>query len=317
MNKNARKLIPAVAMLLVSASMLSTASYAWFSMNNKVTAGGMNVNVVTPGSLMIASTKDGNYSTTADLNETTARKLAPVSTIDALKFFMAKPSTVEHETNTASAITANTVIKEIVASAPSENQIANTEDGIRAFYGVEANPWVDYTFYLTTTTTTDVYITLDNVMIELKNPDEAVTNIQKALRVAILSGNETDGFSIPEKADTNDTNTAVNKHIWAEAGDYNVDGTAWNAIKTATNTTTTPTGTVAIFDKTSTDTYLFKLAASTTAGEVTKDNAQAVTIRVWLEGESENCTMALADTKDMEVSVSFKLVEYKPTLPAA
>ena len=29
MNKNARKLIPAVAMLLVSASMLSTASYAY------------------------------------------------------------------------------------------------------------------------------------------------------------------------------------------------------------------------------------------------------------------------------------------------
>ena len=58
MNKNARKLIPAVAMLLVSASMLSTASYAWFSMNNKVTAGGMNVNVVTPGDLMISTTTD-------------------------------------------------------------------------------------------------------------------------------------------------------------------------------------------------------------------------------------------------------------------
>ena len=60
MNKNARKLIPAVAMLLVSASMLSTASYAWFSMNNKVTANGMKVDIVAPGSIEISNTIESN-----------------------------------------------------------------------------------------------------------------------------------------------------------------------------------------------------------------------------------------------------------------
>ncbi len=42
--KKMRKLLPALAMLLVSAVMMSTASYAWFAMNTNVTAKGMTVN---------------------------------------------------------------------------------------------------------------------------------------------------------------------------------------------------------------------------------------------------------------------------------
>ncbi len=42
--KKFKKLIPALCMLLVSAVMLGTTTFAWFSMNNKVTATGMTVN---------------------------------------------------------------------------------------------------------------------------------------------------------------------------------------------------------------------------------------------------------------------------------
>lgn len=41
--KKFKKLIPAFAMLLVSVIMLGSSTYAWFSMNNKVTASGMQV----------------------------------------------------------------------------------------------------------------------------------------------------------------------------------------------------------------------------------------------------------------------------------
>ena len=41
--KLTRKLIPAFAMLLVSAVLMSTASFAWFSMNQTVTASGMSI----------------------------------------------------------------------------------------------------------------------------------------------------------------------------------------------------------------------------------------------------------------------------------
>ena len=43
--KTTRKILPALVMLLVSAIMLSTASYAWFASNSTVTATGMSVKV--------------------------------------------------------------------------------------------------------------------------------------------------------------------------------------------------------------------------------------------------------------------------------
>ena len=102
MNKNARKLIPAVAMLLVSASMLSTASYAWFSMNNKVTANGMKVDIVAPGSIEISNTIESNevkftsgnaqvtinkYDSAVTEGESIAN-LAAVSSVDVISFLL-------------------------------------------------------------------------------------------------------------------------------------------------------------------------------------------------------------------------------------
>ncbi len=54
--KNTRKLIPALAMLLVSAVLMSTASFAWFSMNKTATVTGMQVNATATGSLVVSTT---------------------------------------------------------------------------------------------------------------------------------------------------------------------------------------------------------------------------------------------------------------------
>lgn len=51
--KKTRKLIPAIAMLLISAVMMSTASFAWFTMNDEVTATGMQLQAKASGSLII------------------------------------------------------------------------------------------------------------------------------------------------------------------------------------------------------------------------------------------------------------------------
>ena len=51
--KKMRKLIPAVALLLVSAVMLSTATFAWFTMNDNATAMGMQVQAKASGNLLI------------------------------------------------------------------------------------------------------------------------------------------------------------------------------------------------------------------------------------------------------------------------
>ena len=52
--KKMRRLIPAVAMLMVAAVMLSTASFAWFTMNDQVSATGMQVQAKASGNLIIS-----------------------------------------------------------------------------------------------------------------------------------------------------------------------------------------------------------------------------------------------------------------------
>ena len=52
------KLTAAIAMLLVSAVMLTTASYAWFTMGSQASATGMNVTAETASSLLIINAKD-------------------------------------------------------------------------------------------------------------------------------------------------------------------------------------------------------------------------------------------------------------------
>lgn len=52
--KNTRKLIPALAMLIVSAVLLSTASFAWFTTNSNVKASSMEVKATTGANLYIA-----------------------------------------------------------------------------------------------------------------------------------------------------------------------------------------------------------------------------------------------------------------------
>ena len=79
--KKMRRMIPALCMLLVSAIMLSTASYAWFTMNESVTATGMQVQAQAGGSMVIG--KEPLYAESKNMdvgfaNEGT-KKLAPVS----------------------------------------------------------------------------------------------------------------------------------------------------------------------------------------------------------------------------------------------
>ncbi len=52
--KKTRKLIPAIAMLLMSTVMMSTASFAWFSMNTETNVSGMQVQATAGGSLIIS-----------------------------------------------------------------------------------------------------------------------------------------------------------------------------------------------------------------------------------------------------------------------
>lgn len=82
-----KQLIAAIAMVVVSAVALSSSTYAWFAANNKVTAGGMQVQATAEGGIEIAYVEgetdptSDKYSTiaTAGMNDATA--LYPTSTL--------------------------------------------------------------------------------------------------------------------------------------------------------------------------------------------------------------------------------------------
>lgn len=83
--KKFRKLVPALCMLLISAVLLGTSTFAWFSMNTTVTATGMQVTAKTNHTyLLISKTNDKvALQTDPDANDTkvtyeaAASKLAP------------------------------------------------------------------------------------------------------------------------------------------------------------------------------------------------------------------------------------------------
>jgi len=70
--KKFKKLIPALCMLLVSAILLGGSTYAWFSMNNEVTAKGMNVNLKTNTQFLVIS----KTTTLGNAAETDLQKVA-------------------------------------------------------------------------------------------------------------------------------------------------------------------------------------------------------------------------------------------------
>ena len=67
-----KKLIPALCMLLVSAILLGSSTYAWFSMNTQVTATGMQVKAQAEGGIVIANSAKSAWTAEATAQITTA-----------------------------------------------------------------------------------------------------------------------------------------------------------------------------------------------------------------------------------------------------
>lgn len=90
-----KKIIPSICMLLVTAVLMGTSTYAWFSMNKEVKAEGMKVSASTSANLIISESKitqfDGTKNEyTINFNkDNTYKVLTPVSSADGKKFFTA------------------------------------------------------------------------------------------------------------------------------------------------------------------------------------------------------------------------------------
>lgn len=81
-----KKLIPAIALLVISSLLLSVASYAWFSMNTTVTATNMSVQATTSKNLVISLAGADTWNQSVDA-ATTLTSMLPVSTDDLENWF--------------------------------------------------------------------------------------------------------------------------------------------------------------------------------------------------------------------------------------
>lgn len=269
--KATRKLIPAIALLLVSAAMMSTASFAWFSMNNNVKVTGMQVNTKVENNLLIATSTAGT-SKSADsafgngLNQSVTGNLQPVSTINGVNFFYTNNATANGAAVTGTAFT-----------ALSNNQIT--------INSTTYNGYVDYVFEIKAINAGTSATTMNMTKLDLLYNNSAVT-AEKAYRVAIFS------------------------QTYASGDTYPAFGSAADAIYTMSGAQTfghTETTESAVSSTTEKGNVTYNGAWSKTI-EAGATAYYKITVRLWLEGEDTTCNnttfMSLTDKWSLDLGFS-------------
>lgn len=209
--KKTIKLIPAIVMLLVSAILVSTSTYAWFSMNTKVNVTGMEIKAVVQDNLLIAKATSGAADTDGEL-ETAYQKaltdrivaiLEPASTVDGVKYYY---TATDNVVGSGDAITDNYISYTNYASETvygtqegasgytdkfSQNYGVSAEKAGALFSGVDkAEAFKDYAFYIKATNTagSDKEVRISKLDLTYG----AATQAQKAFRVAVFVDAMTD-----------------------------------------------------------------------------------------------------------------------------
>lgn len=305
-----KKLIPAVAMLTTSAVMLSTATYAWFTMSREVEVTGIKLTATTPQTIEISLGQATTSNTLTHGVEATAPnsddmwthtaatgsvyqdfgKLIPVSSVDGFNMFYTEKAT-ENGKKVSDVPNPFTKAENAVGWEFKEGgKSAETGDVVNAAENDGSGYYLDIPVWFRTTSTDAVTLGLE---VEIKNSsdDDTKSVLYKAARVAIL----------PE--------TKSAQKVFSETGaKYYKDG---KAVATAGATLAASYGDVSAATE-----------ATVTGGKVTNPDAatQVATvkastgtgygdavkyyIRVWLEGEDEACWNSNAG-QDFVINLKF------------
>lgn len=290
-----KKLIPAVAMLTTSAVMLSTATYAWFTMSREVEVTGIKLTATTPQTIEISLGQATTSNTLTHGVEATAPnsddmwthtaatgsvyqdfgKLIPVSSVDGFNMFYTEKAT-ENGKKVSDVPNPFTKAETAVGWEFKEGgKSAETGAVVNAAENDGSGYYLDIPVWFRTTSTDAVTLGLE---VEIKNSsdDDTKSVLYKAARVAIL----------PE--------TKSAQKVFSETGaKYYKDG---KAVATAGATLAASYGDVsAATEATVTGGKVTNPDAATQVATVTASTgtgyggAVKYYIRVWLEGEDEAC----------------------------
>lgn len=288
-SNNRSKVVSALAMLLVSAVALSSASYAWFTMSKKVEVNGIELTATAPDNVLICNnnsvnTDVANYASvktlvagTADMykggtttNLATTDLLLPASSTNGVKLYQ------------TSDIADNGADK----AADSEYKDATNATDAKEVY------FVDIPLYILTTGSKDINVAIDTKKSSITPKD--TTEIYKAVRFAVLSddssANKGGTFEADSKMINNNpvesvqgTTATYETKNSAKKLDASVDGAGDN-IKLV-------------------GTAKAKANANVNEAGNPKYECTKVVVRVWIEGQNAACI-----TKNANQTFDVKLV---------
>jgi len=325
---NKRKLISAIAMLTTSAVMLSTATYAWFTMNKEVEVTGLTMKTKVSGNLLICETNNEQDYSSDTLIEGRKALLEPVSSIDGKtgSFYYtidanARGQKIHSTSGTSGAIpyeayseASGTALSNPLAgkirydakfNSGSQYNIPGAGSGTEAF--TTAYGYLDYVFYLKGTTDDEnqsIKMTECNLFrttngasgTAIGSGSEAGRDIDRAWRIAVFTQDITDngGKGLQGTVDPASTGSGT--------GILKLEGAQYFTTDKAVSSTT-DLGNVN-FVNTENGAVLATIATKSTT------KYYKVTVRVWLEGEDDTCnseTYAALQEKQWELNCKFEL----------
>lgn len=302
-NSPMKRIAASATMLAVSAAMLGTSTYAWFTMNKEVTVTGMQMRTTVGSNLLISETNENAASYQNNLNQLRECTLEPASTNNGINFFWTPTSNVDAAG--AAKTTTYTAYTEDDGTSWNHNNAAKTayDADFNTTYGFTsptkdyegvAYGYLDYTFYLKAVNTEalaqDIKLTKLNFLYNGNNPTNAGGVVDKAWRVALMAketslGVTTDNPGADDVVSIFTIDGAHNFTYTAASGDTpqkdSAIGTA-NAAAQALSYGSTWNSSTAVD-------YYNKAGSwgNMTSGA---EKYYKVVVRMWLEGEDTTCT---------------------------
>ncbi len=298
-NKNsaAKKIIPAVGMLALSATMLSTSTYAWFTMNKEVEMTGLNMTATVGEGMEISlASVTGNNALAFDgqnfennhpkdvdtelgwgsavvVDEyyESIGAIKPASSVDGKKLYDAKDATNGGRTATK--------FEEVNTEAELKQRTSKLSEPIKS--DGASGYYVDIPVHLRTNkkasgadTTGDIYYKMTISSYDPENPTEAgTTDLYKAVRVAFL--------------DYDSADTLSSKIYGIDSAYYDsTNAVSGDSAKTASNITTDGVYATDAYEAGAYKDSTMKLNLAATGENY---GHLDFVVRVWLEGESTSC----------------------------
>lgn len=162
--KKFRKLVPALCMLLVSAVLMGTSTYAWFSMNRTVTASGMQVTAKSNSTFLLIGNADTVGANKAGLSDTVTAAKQGTATEVYPAFYAAEAGTFpgKDSTNTTKG-------KWYTAKSDNAGEVASNITVSEIETAKEGDYYIEYKVWLTLSSDSEDYNGTLNLAFALEN----------------------------------------------------------------------------------------------------------------------------------------------------